>query len=240
MAPVLICGRRYNFRYIKKLPFWAFLYTMDNIRVSIVEDIIEIREGMRFIVNQTPDLTCLSTYGSAEEAMTGLMLDVPDLCIMDIALPGSTGIDCIRRLKAADSPIQFVVFTIYENSDQVFEALAAGASGYLLKDTPPDRIITALRDLYAGGSPMSASIARKVVSSFQRPGAAAPLSTREQEVLTLLAKGFLYKEIAQQLGIATGTVRQHIHHIYDKLHVQNRTEAINKFFGGPGPGTQRL
>ena len=213
---------------------------MDKIRVSIVEDIIEIREGMRFIVNQTPDLTCLSTYGSAEEAMTGLMQDVPDLCIMDIALPGSTGIDCIRRLKAADSPIQFVVFTIYENSDQVFEALAAGASGYLLKDTPPDRIITALRDLYAGGSPMSASIARKVVSSFQRPGAATTLSTREQEVLTLLAKGFLYKEIAQQLGISTGTVRQHIHHIYEKLHVQNRTEAINKFFGGPGPGTHGL
>ncbi|MDO6432759.1 response regulator transcription factor [Flavitalea sp. BT771] len=210
---------------------------MNNIRVSIVEDIAEIREGMRFIINQTPDLTCLSTYGSAEEAMTGLVQDVPDLCIMDIALPGSTGIDCIRRLKAADSPIQFVVFTIYENSDQVFEALAAGASGYLLKDTPPDRIITALRDLYAGGSPMSASIARKVVSSFQRPAAAATLSTREQEVLTLLARGLLYKEIAQQLDISTGTVRQHIHHIYDKLHVQNRTEAINKFFGGPGSGT---
>lgn len=238
MAPALSCERLYNFRYIKNLPFWAFLYKMDSIRVSIVEDITEIREGMRFIVNQTPDLTCLSAYGSAEEAMTGLMLDVPDLCIMDIALPGSTGIDCIRKLKAAGSPIQFVVFTIYENSDQVFEALAAGASGYLLKDTPPDRIITALRDLYAGGSPMSASIARKVVSSFQRPGAAATtLSTREQEILTLLARGFLYKEIAQQLGIATGTVRQHIHHIYDKLHVQNRTEAINKFFGGPASGT---
>ena len=213
---------------------------MDSIRVSIVEDIIEIREGMRFIVNQTPDLTCLSTYGSAEEAMAGLTQGVPDLCIMDIALPGSTGIDCIRRLKASDSPIQFMVFTIYENSDQVFEALAAGASGYLLKDTPPDRIITALRELYAGGSPMSASIARKVVSSFQRPGAATPLSTREQEVLALLAKGFLYKEIAQQLGISTGTVRQHIHHIYDKLHVQNRTEAINKFFGGPGSNTHGL
>jgi DNA-binding NarL/FixJ family response regulator len=204
---------------------------MENIRVSIVEDIADIREGMRFIVNQTPGFTCLSTYSNGEDALTGLTQEAPDLCIMDIALPGSTGIDCIRRLKATGSPIQFVVFTIYENSDQVFEALAAGASGYLLKDTPPDRIISALRELYEGGSPMSTSIARKVVSSFQRPASASVLSQREGEVLALLAKGFLYKEIAEQLSISTGTVRQHIHHIYDKLHVQNRTEAINKYFG---------
>jgi DNA-binding NarL/FixJ family response regulator len=151
---------------------------------------------------------------------------------MDIALPGSTGIDCIRRLKDAGSSIQFVVFTIYENSEQVFEALAAGASGYLLKDTPPDRIVTALRDLHAGGSPMSASIARKVVASFRRPTWAGVLSSREEEVLGMLAKGLLYKEIADRLHISTGTVRQHIHRIYEKLHVQNRTEAINKYFGG--------
>jgi len=150
---------------------------------------------------------------------------------MDIALPGSSGLDCIRRLKAAGSGMQFIVFTIYEDSDQVFEALAAGASGYLLKDTPPDRIISALRELYDGGSPMSATIARKVVSSFQRPGHIHELSPRETEILGLLSKGFLYKEIADRLHIAVGTVRQHIHRIYDKLHVQNRTEAINKAFG---------
>jgi len=205
---------------------------MDPIRVSIVEDIPEIREGMRFIVNQTPDLTCLSVWSNAEDALVGLTEEAPDLCIMDIALPGATGIDCIRRLKDAGSNIQFVVFTIYEDSDQVFEALAAGASGYLLKDTPPDRIITALRDLYAGGSPMSASIARKVVASFQRPASTGVLSSREEEVLSLLAKGLLYKEIGDKLQITTGTVRQHIHHIYEKLHVQNRTEAINKYYGG--------
>jgi DNA-binding NarL/FixJ family response regulator len=211
---------------------------MDIIRVSIVEDIAEIREGMRFIVNQTPDLTCMSVYSNAEDAFRGLTREPADIVIMDIALPGATGLDCIRRLKAAGSPMQFVVFTIYADSDQVFEALAAGASGYLLKDTAPDRIITALRELYEGGSPMSATIARKVVSSFQRPGRSANgsddranLSARETEVLALLAKGLLYKEIAAQLQISTGTVRQHIHHIYDKLHVQNRTEAINKAFG---------
>lgn len=204
---------------------------METIRVSIVEDIADIREGMRFIVNQTPGFQCLSTYSNAEDALIGLTAEPPDICVMDIALPGSTGIECIRQLKASGSPIQFVVFTIYENSDQVFEALSAGASGYLLKDTPPDRIILALRDLYNGGSPMTASIARKVVSSFQRPSATDILTVREKEILSLLSKGLLYKEISQQLNISTGTVRQHIHHIYEKLHVQNRTEAINKFFG---------
>ncbi len=204
---------------------------MDSIRVSIVEDTADIREGMRFIVNQTSGFTCLSAYGSAEEAFIGLTEDAPDLCIMDIALPGSTGVECIRKLKAAGSTIQFVVFTIYEDSDQVFEALAAGASGYLLKDTSPDRIIAALRELHEGGSPMSTTIARKIVSSFQRPAAVNVLSTREAEVLGLLAKGYLYKEIGLHLHISTGTVRQHIHHIYEKLHVENRTEAINKFFG---------
>src|ERR1700761_2759045 len=119
---------------------------METIRVSIVEDIREIRDGMRFIVNQTPGYSCISAYSNAEDAYVGLVKEAPDLCIMDIALPGQTGIECIAKLKAAGSPIQFVVFTIYENSDQVFAALAAGASGYLLKDTPPDRIITALGD----------------------------------------------------------------------------------------------
>ena len=204
---------------------------MDTISVSIVEDIADFREGMRFIVNQTPGFSCLSTYPNAEDALTGLMAAPPQLCIMDITLPGGTGIDCIRKLKAAGSSIQFVIFTIYENSDQVFEALAAGASGYLLKDTPPDKIITALRELYEGGAPMSASIARKVVASFQRQNAGEGLSSREEEVLGLLAKGFLYKEIANELHISPGTVRQHIHRIYDKLHVQNRTEAINKYYG---------
>ncbi|WP_217605960.1 response regulator transcription factor [Chitinophaga sp. GbtcB8] len=206
---------------------------MDAIQVSIVEDITEIREGMRFLVNQTPGFSCLSVYDNAEAAGKGLLANPPDLVIMDIALPGATGVDCIRQLKAAGAKMQFMIFTIYEDSDQVFEALAAGASGYLLKDTSPDKIIAALKELHEGGSPMSISIARKVVASFHCSPEPAPLSPREMEVLTLLAKGLLYKEIAEQLHISTGTVRQHIHNIYERLHVQNRTEALNKVFGQP-------
>ena len=127
--------------------------------------------------------------------------------------------------------MQFMIFTVYEDSDQVFEALSSGASGYLLKNSPPEKIVEALRELFAGGAPMSTSIARKVVFSFQRPSASQVLSTRETQVLGLLGKGYLYKEIAADLGLSTGTVRQHIHNIYDKLHVQNRTEALNKVFG---------
>jgi DNA-binding NarL/FixJ family response regulator len=204
---------------------------METIGVSIVEDITEIREGMRFMVNQTPGFNCISVYSNAEDALAGLSEDPPDLVIMDIGLSGMTGVECIRKLKATRSKIQFMVFTIYEDSDQVFEALAAGASGYLLKNTPPDKIIDALKELYAGGAPMSTSIARKVVASFRRPEEQNSLSDREMQVLSLLAKGFFYKEIAEQLYISTGTVRQHIHNIYEKLHVQNRTEAINKIFG---------
>jgi DNA-binding NarL/FixJ family response regulator len=207
---------------------------MENIRISIVEDINEIREGLRFIITQTPGFDFVSAYNNAEDAMDGLTGDAPDIVIMDIGLPRGTGIDCIRRLKERGSALQFVIFTVYEDSDQVFEALAAGASGYLLKNSSPDKIISALQEIHQGGSPMSLSIARKVVNSFQRPVSQNQLSEREMEVLSLLAKGLLYKEIAEKLTISKGTVSQHIHHIYEKLHVQNRTEAINKVFGNPG------
>jgi DNA-binding NarL/FixJ family response regulator len=210
------------------------LYHMEKILVSIVEDIPEIREGIRFIINQTSRFSCRNSYDNAEDAYHGLLNNPPQLAIMDISLPDGSGLDCIRKLRAAGSSIQFMVFTIYEDSDQVFEALAAGASGYLLKNAAPDKIVESLKDLYEGGSPMSASIARKVVNSFRASDEQNKLSTREMEVLTLLAKGFLYKEIAAQLFISTGTIRQHIHHIYEKLHVQNRTEAVNKIFGKQG------
>ena len=204
---------------------------MELIIVSIVEDIPEIREGMRYMVNQTPGFACISVYDNAESALSGLPTDAPDIVIMDIGLPTSTGVECMRKLKEAGYKMQFIMFTVYEDSDQVFNALAAGASGYLLKNTAPDKIIDALRELYAGGSPMSLSIARKVVASFHLPAERNKLSAREMEVLTLLSKGFLYKEIGAQLDISTGTVKQHIHHIYEKLHVQNRTEALNSVFG---------
>lgn len=208
---------------------------METIDISIVEDVAEIRDGMRFLINQTPGFSCRSTYANAEDALLGLPGDKPQLVVMDIGLPGSTGIECIRKLKSQGCAMQFMVFTVYEDSDQVFEALGAGASGYLLKNTSPDKIITALRELYEGGSPMSLSIARKVVASFHAPAERDKLSAREAEVLALLSKGYLYKEIAEDLFISVGTVRQHIHNIYDKLHVQNRTEAINKVYGSRQP-----
>lgn len=207
---------------------------MEKILVSIVEDIPEIREGLRFMINQTRDFSCRDIYDNAGDAYKGLLNNPPQLAIMDISLPDGTGLDCIRKLRAAGSAILFMVFTIYEDSDQVFEALTAGANGYLLKNATPEKITEALKDLYDGGSPMSASIARKVVNSFRASDEQNKLSAREAEVLNLLAKGFLYKEIAAQLFVSTGTIRQHIHHIYEKLHVQNRTEAINRVFGKRG------
>ena len=204
---------------------------MNPILISIVEDITEIREGLRFIINQTAGFQFVSAYDNAEDAYRGLVNDRPDIVIMDIGLPGGTGVECIRKLKPANPAMLFVIFTVYEDSDQVFEALAAGASGYLLKNSPPDKIIDSLREIQAGGSPMSLSIARKVVSSFHRVVDQNELSGREMEVLTLLAKGLLYKEIATKLSISKGTVSQHIHNIYEKLHVYNRTEALNKVFG---------
>jgi len=204
---------------------------MEPILISIVEDITEIREGLRFIIHQTAGFQFISAYSNAEEALAGLPADRPHIVIMDIGLPGGTGVECIRKLKPVNPAMQFVIFTVYEDSDQVFEALAAGASGYLLKNSSPDKIIDALREIQAGGSPMSLSIARKVVSSFHRSVGQNELSEREMEILTLLAKGLLYKEIARKLSITKGTVSQHVHNIYGKLQVFNRTEALNKVFG---------
>lgn len=204
------------------------------IAVSIVEDMEDVRERIKRVIEESDDLICLSTYNNAEDALKGLPLLKPDIVLMDINLPGMSGIECIKKLKSSNPQIQFMMFTIYEDSEQVFEALTAGASGYLLKKTSHDKIREALRELYEGGSPMSSHIARKVVSHFQKENEnkdIVEISEREQEVLELLSKGFLYKEIGSKLGIATGTVRQHIHKIYDKLHVQNRTEALNKYYG---------
>ena len=212
---------------------------MKTIQVSIIEDQEDIRDGMRFLINQTAEFSCLSVFQNAEDALTGLSLQQPQLVIMDINLPGMTGIECIKRLKPRYPEMQFIMFTVFEDSEQVFDALSAGASGYLLKKTPPEKIINALKELHEGGAPMSTGIARKVITSLQQRSAVQvnnttsdfKLSARENEILQLLAKGLFYKEIANQLSISTGTVRQHIHNIYEKLHVQNRTEALNKVQG---------
>jgi DNA-binding NarL/FixJ family response regulator len=205
------------------------------IAISIVEDIKDVRESLQRLIESTQGFLCLSIYSNAEDALKGLPRVNPDIVLMDINLPGMSGIECIKRVKAVCPKIQFMMFTIFEDSEQVFEALAAGASGYLLKKTPKEKILEALHELHEGGAPMSSHIARKVVDYFQKEkearDTAAQLSQREKEVLELLSKGFLYKEIGDKLNITPGTVAQHIHKIYDKLHVENRTEAVNKFFG---------
>ncbi|MBS1666609.1 MAG: response regulator transcription factor [Bacteroidetes bacterium] len=209
---------------------------MPKIKVAIVEDLEEVLEGLSTFVKQDADIELVAAYRTAEAAALELPIVKPDIVIMDINLPGITGIECIKRIKAITSSMLFMMFTVYENNDQVFEALKAGASGYLLKKTSPSQIIEAIKELYNGGSPMSSQIARKLVSHFQEKqevlnNEAAALSSREKQVLENLARGMLYKEIADQLGISFHTVRQHIGNIYEKLHVQNKTEAINKVYG---------
>jgi DNA-binding NarL/FixJ family response regulator len=206
-----------------------------SISLAIVEDLDEVREGLKQFISLNPEFKVLDTFKTAEEALHDLPKINPDIVIMDINLPGMNGIDCIRAVKNKTPRTQFMMFTVYENDEKVFEALKAGASGYLLKNTGLLQIIESLKELHVGGSPMSSNIARKLVTIFrqQQPETepVEALSKRENEILQLLSKGLLYKEISEQLSISTGTVRQHIHKIYEKLHVQNRTEAINKAYG---------
>jgi DNA-binding NarL/FixJ family response regulator len=213
------------------------LIDMEKIRLAIVEDLEEVIEGLSAFIAHDKDIELLATFRTAEAAALELPIIKPDIVIMDINLPGITGIECIKRVKLVAPGIQFMMFTVYENNDQVFEALKAGASGYLLKKTAPRQIIEAVKELKEGGSPMSATIARKLVTLFhekEKPAEkeeAALLTNREKEVLQCVAQGMMYKEIADKLFISFHTVRQHIGNIYEKLHVQNKTEAINKVFG---------
>ncbi|MEO6611995.1 MAG: response regulator transcription factor [Chitinophagaceae bacterium] len=204
---------------------------MPAIKICIVEDLEEVRNGMSSLLTLDKRFEVLATFPDAEKATKELPACQPDIVIMDINLPGMNGIECIKKIKPQCPNSQFIMFTIYEDDEKVFEALAAGASGYLLKKTPLSKITESLLELHTGGSPMSTQIARKVIDRFRNKettGNIEILSARENEVLQELAKGLLYKEIAGKLSITTGTVRQHIHNIYEKLHVQNRTEAINR------------
>ena len=206
-----------------------------SISLAIVEDLDEVREGLNQFISLNPEFKVLDTFKTAEEAIFDIPRLQPDIVIIDINLPGMNGIECIRQVKNRTPKTQFMMFTVYENDEKVFEALKAGASGYLLKNTGLLQIIEALKELNNGGSPMSANIARKLVTVFREQEnsltSIEALSNRENEILQLLSKGLLYKEIADELTISVGTVRQHIHKIYEKLHVQNRTEAINKALG---------
>jgi DNA-binding NarL/FixJ family response regulator len=206
-----------------------------SISIAIVEDLDVVRNGLKDFISLSTDFLVIGSFKTGEDALLKLPEIRPDIVIMDINLPGMNGIECIRQVKGKSPNTQFMMFTVYENDDKVFEALKAGASGYLLKNTGLLQIAESVKELHEGGSPMSANIARKMVNLFRDTDKKTPfldlLSNREKEILQLLAKGLLYKEIAEQLNITTGTVRIHIHKIYEKLHVQNRTEAINKAFG---------
>ena len=203
-----------------------------SIKVSIVEDDAQVRASLAKLIDGTPGFTCVSQHASGEEALQGIPKIKPEVLLMDINLPGINGVECVRRLKPQMTGLQIIMLTVYQNTDHIFNALAAGATGYMLKQTPPAELLTAIRDVHGGGSPMSSHIARKIVQSFQKPTPAAsgaePLSPREAQVLDLLAKGFLYKEIAEQMKVSYATVHTHIRHIYEKLHVRSRTEAVAK------------
>lgn len=205
------------------------------ITICIIEDLIDIQKGLQTIIKSNETFVLLKCFSNAEDAIDEIPQLKPDIVLTDINLPGKSGIDCITEIKPILVETQFIMFTIYEDSDQVFDALKAGASGYILKNTSPNKIIDALLELYDGGSPMSPKIARKVLDSFniipKTTIVSEILTKREIEVLELLSKGFLYKEIADKLNITLSTVKRHLNHIYSKLQVQNRTEAINKMYG---------
>ncbi|HAO80547.1 MAG TPA: DNA-binding response regulator [Verrucomicrobia subdivision 3 bacterium] len=203
------------------------------ISVSIVDDEKELRQSIATFVNGSPGFHCVSTYSSAETALKGLPADKLDVVLMDINLGGMNGIECVEQLRDVAPTMQILILTVYEDTDQIFKALEAGASGYLLKRSSPTKLLQAIREVHAGGSPMSSSIARKVVASFQKAKQTGEkqthLSPREEMVLNCLAKGLTYKAIADELGISIDTIRTYLRRVYEKLHVQSRTEAVAKY-----------
>jgi len=205
------------------------------ITISIVEDNRGTRETVAALLNEAGGMRCLNIYPSAEDAILGIPTEKPDVALVDINLPGMNGIQCVARLKAIMPKLQILMLTRYEEAGMIFDALRAGASGYLLKKTMPTELIGAIEQVHAGGAPMSMKIARSVVAYFhqaaQTTSAMENLSAREEEILKLLATGYSYKEMAEHLFISIDTVRSHIKHIYEKLHVRSRAEAAMKFFG---------
>jgi DNA-binding NarL/FixJ family response regulator len=223
----------------KELAFGSkFHYSVEALRfimitVSIVEDDTGIRESLAVLINGSAGFRCISTFANAELAEKHLALNMPDVVLMDINLPKMSGIECLRKLKTLHPRLQIIMLTVYADNEKIFDSLKAGASGYLLKQTPPTEILAAISDVQRGGSPMSSSIARKVVQHFQlQPNTAAEgLSNREIEILEGIAKGHHNKEIADMLGLSIETVRSHLRRIYEKLQVNSRTEAVLKYLG---------
>jgi DNA-binding NarL/FixJ family response regulator len=208
-----------------------------QITVSIVEDIRGTRENLVTLLNGESGLRCLNAYASGEEAVHGIPLNKPDVALVDIKLPGMSGIECVAKLKILVPELHLLMLTTYEEHDLIFNSLRAGASGYLLKQMLHTELVQAVELVHAGGAPMSMQIARKVANyfgQFQQPVAGVEtLTRREHEILALLSKGYYYKEIGNNLGISMNTVRTHLKHIYEKLHVQSRKDATLKFFSRP-------
>ncbi len=212
-----------------------------TITVCIVDDNKDIRSALEQIIIMSDGYRLLGSFSSAEEAIEKIPALGPQVVLMDINLGGMSGIECVRQLKPMHPDILYMMCTVYEEDEKIFEALSAGANGYILKKTAPGKLLEAIKELSEGGAPMSSQIARKVVTAFRsRSVADGPvqddkainiLSSREREILEHLSKGLLYKEIANNLFISPETVRKHVYHIYEKLHVNNRVEAVNKYFG---------
>jgi len=207
-----------------------------SIKVAIVDDDEGIRTSLAAMINRTPALRLAGDYADAESALKELPRHPPDVVLMDINLPGMKGYECVRQLKAVMPKVQFLMLTVYEDSDSLFNSLKAGASGYLLKRTAPVRLLEAIRDVHAGGSPMTPQLARRVVQFFASPAEGdaklSRLTAGEKDFLDQLAKGYAYKEIADRLNISIDTVRSYVRTVYEKLHVHSRTEAVVKYLRG--------
>jgi len=206
------------------------------IKVAIVDDDEGIRSSLSLLIKRAPGFKLLGQYANGETAVKEIPQLLPDVVLMDINLPGMKGYECVRQLKAAHPTVQFLILTVYEDSESLFNSLRAGASGYLLKRTAEARLLEAIRDVYDGGSPMTPQLARRVVQFFSRPADESPplarLTPAEREFLDLLANGYAYKEIADRKKISIDTVRSYVRTVYEKLHVHSRTEAVVKYLRG--------
>lgn len=209
------------------------------VRLALVEDVVEMRESWRSLMDGLPGFRCVCTCASGREALKMLPVALPDVIVMDIQMPGMSGIECTLRLKQLLPNTPILILTVSADTPTVFRALEAGADGYLLKRSRPEQFQTAIQDVLAGGAPMTSEIARRVVASFRKRAAerdqTAQLTPREEEVLALLSKGFANKEIAEKMSVSYETVRDHLRHIYEKLHVHSRTEAVARYLATSAP-----
>ena len=215
--------------------------TTDSIAVLVLEDRTKLREGLAWLLDSSPGFTCVGAYPTAEAALRRIPAAKPDVALVDLELPGMTGVEFLQNCRRGFPALKSLVLTVHDQPEWVFPALAAGASGYLVKDTPPAKLFEAIAEVHAGGSSMSGPVARLVLDCFQTPPPAAdePLSAREREVVSLLARGFRYADIAAELAISPRTVNSHLHHVYQKLHVHSAAGAVGKVLDAKSSAMQR-